>query len=172
MNDDYALPPMPGWVAALIILLVAFGAWLQQQARTRTLNQEDYSSLTPHEFETHVRDVFRSLPGWTANVTKRSHDMGLDVLATAPDGERWAVQVKHYRAGGTPGIAAVQEAYFAQGFYGCDRALVVISKPQFTRPAQLGAAKVGVALWTGEDLRRLQRALQARGPLPAELFTA
>ena len=155
----------------LAFLILWFVAWLAGRERTRTLEREDYTDLNGQTFEAHVRDVFRTLPGWTAEVTQRSHDMGLDVLATAPDGVRWAVQVKHYQAG-PPGIKAVQEVYFAQTYHDCHRSLVVTSAPQVTPAARRGAQKVGVQIWTGDDLRRLQRAAQRREPVPPDLFRA
>ncbi|MXV21685.1 restriction endonuclease [Deinococcus xianganensis] len=166
MSAEPGLPrPDTNLGTLLAFLIIWFFAWLSGRDRTRTLEREDYTGLNGQTFEVHVRDVFRTLPGWTADITQGSHDMGLDVLATAPDGQRWAVQVKHYQTG-APGIAAVQEAYFAQEYHDCHRALVVTSAPRVTPAARKGAQKVGVRIWTGDDLREVQRHLLTSDPLP------
>lgn len=84
--------------------------------------------------------------GWTVRATPTSGDYGADVLATDPQGVRWAVQTKNWAK--PVGIRAVQEVYAAQRWYDCERAMVWSTRG-FTDAAIALAAKCGVVLRVG-----------------------
>lgn len=109
--------------------------------------------LTGGEFEAYVADVLRDNGFKKVQVTKGSGDQGADVLAER-NGVSYAIQCKNYE--GSVGNFAVQEAYAAAQFYGCDRA-AVICPGEFTRAAKELAESTGVVLWDGTWLSRMMR---------------
>jgi len=93
-------------------------------------------------------------------------DLGYDVklvatgrgdLVVEKDGRRAVVQAKAWPAKNT-GVAAVNKAAGARGFYGADEAIVVTTR-SFKAPARKQAARKQVELW---DRERLTEALQTR----------
>ena len=92
-------------------------------------------------------------------MTKGSGDQGADILAER-NGTTYAIQCKNYE--GAVGNFAVQEAYAAAQYYGCDTA-AVICPGEFTRGAKELAASTGVLLW---DERKLSRMMKISGRRP------
>jgi len=109
--------------------------------------------LTGGEFEQYIALVLRDNGFKKVQVTKGSGDQGADVLAER-NSISYAIQCKNYE--GAVGNFAVQEAYAAAQFYGCDKA-AVICPGEFTRGAKELAEATGVTLWDGAWLSRAMR---------------
>ena len=76
-------------------------------------------------------------------VTAGSGDQGADILCSKK-GLRYAIQCKYYQ--GPVGNHAVQEAFAAANYYGCDVA-AVMTNSTFTPAAVSLAESTGVELW-------------------------
>ncbi|MBR5289203.1 MAG: restriction endonuclease [Clostridia bacterium] len=109
--------------------------------------------LSGGEFEAYVAEVLKDNGFKKVQVTKGSGDQGADVLAER-NGISYAIQCKNYE--GSVGNYAVQEAYAAAQFYGCDRA-AVICPGEFTRGAKELAEATDVTLWDGAWLSRAMK---------------
>lgn len=166
-----ALPELRG-VAGLVFLISAIGLpfsiFAHQRRRARLLALADLQALSPRELELHVAAVLGALPGWKAQATRGQGDQGADVIATAPGGQKVAVQVKHYRS--NVGNKAVQEIVASKALYGCAHAVVFTSGPGYTRAAVELARANTVPLWGPGDLLRIQDAAQGRRPVPGDLL--
>ena len=109
--------------------------------------------LTGVEFEEYMGQVLKDNGFRHVQVTVASGDQGADILAVR-NGKTYAIQCKNYQE--NVGNFAVQEAYAAQQYYGCDFA-VVICPGEFTRSARELAESTGVLLWNGDRLSHLMK---------------
>jgi len=107
-----------------------------------------------HAFEGWVTEALVTF-GWDAEVTRRSGDQGIDVLASK-NGKNIGIQCKLY--GSSVGNKAIQEAYAGKIFYGVDAACV-ISNTSFTSSARELASATGVRLLSVQDLPRIYEIL-------------
>lgn len=120
-------------------------------------------SMTGHQFEHHVADVFRKL-GWTARVTPGSGDYGVDVILSrsGDSGDtRVAVQVKMFSS--PVGPKAVQEVAAGKAVHRCTEAWVVTNST-FTAAATRLAAANGVRLISGSELNAMASQSQPARP--------
>ncbi len=99
--------------------------------------------------------------GWDAQVTKGSHDQGVDVIATK-NGVRVILQCKFYSR--PVGNKAVQEVAAGRAYESTDYAAMV-SKSFYTRDAEELAQISGVRLLHYSELSELDRMLGLRGPI-------
>lgn len=159
-------------VAALLFLVcligLPFSVAAHNKRKARVLALQDLQSLDDRELELHVARVLAALPGWKAYATRGSSDQGADVIATNPNGQKVAVQVKHYR--NNVGNKAVQEIVASKALYGCEYAVVFTSGPGYTRAARKLAQANRVPLWVPADLFRIQDVAAQGGTLPKELL--
>lgn len=105
------------------------------------------------EFEAYVALVLEDNGFKNIELTKGSGDQGADILAER-GGISYAIQCKNYA--GSVGNFAVQEAYAAAQFYGCERAAVICPR-EFTRGAKELAEGTGVELWDGKRLSHMMK---------------
>jgi HJR/Mrr/RecB family endonuclease len=91
------------------------------------------AEMSGSEFEAHVCDLLRSSGIGDVAATPATGDQGGDILFSI-SGRRYVIQAKRYK--GSVGNKAVQEAYAARAFYGCDEAWVVTNS-QFTPSARV-----------------------------------
>lgn len=103
--------------------------------------------MTPVDYEHHCA-ILLSNNGWNTSTTAITGDQGADVLATRK-GVRLVLQCKLY--GKSVGNKAVQEAFAAKNFQGCDVAAVV-SNASYTSSARRIAATTGVYLLHHDQL--------------------
>lgn len=96
-------------------------------------NGASVETMSPSEFEAFCAERLR-LAGWSARVTGRSGDQGVDVLAEG-FGVQVALQCKLYSK--PIGNKAVQEAVAGRVFYGAQRAAVVSNRPYTPAAEQL-----------------------------------
>jgi restriction system protein len=110
------------------------------------------SILTPLGLERHCAGIL-ARRGWRANLTARSADQGVDVLARKG---RVSVVIQCKLYSRPVGNAAVQEVIAGQAFMGATHAAVV-SNQTYTRAARTLAGRTRVLLLSAEDLTRANR---------------
>jgi HJR/Mrr/RecB family endonuclease len=117
------------------------------QLEINRLLSVDPGRLYPDEFEHYVADIFKHL-GFTIEVTGRSGDQGVDVLACKGQ-LRLAIQAKRHI--GSVGNTAVQEVFAGMAHHRCHRC-VVITNSGFTPGAIALAQSTGCILIGGDAL--------------------
>ena len=99
--------------------------------------------MNGHKFEYKCAKMLRRKGFHHVEVTKKSGDQGVDILAYKGF-SKYAIQCKYYSY--PVGNKAVQEAYAGANFYDCDKAMVM-TNTTFTRSATQLAEKLEVELW-------------------------
>ncbi|WP_421110371.1 restriction endonuclease [Streptomyces sp. NEAU-S77] len=147
-------------VAAVAMGLLAFFAVLMIRRRRvapapseeDSLGEADFEAMAPGEFEQAVADLCERDGCQVIRVAGGAGDLGADVIATAPDGQRLVIQCKRYdpthkvgsedvqRFGGT--CFAVHDAQIA----------AVVTTSEFTEPAVEYAAQCGILCIDGQEL--------------------
>ncbi|VVB70063.1 Restriction endonuclease [uncultured archaeon] len=109
----------------------------------------DFEVMTGKQFEHAVQEILETKDFRTR--TLPWNDYGADLIAEK-EGLRFVIQCKRYS--NNVGLDAVQEAYTACRYYGCDKAWV-ITNSEFTFQAQKMAEKIGVRAMSGKELEKL-----------------
>jgi hypothetical protein len=129
-------------------------------------------SMDDYEFEHFVADLWERM-GWETEVSTRSADRGIDVVATrrSPYEEKALIQAKRYGPNSTVGSPEIQQyASLKHQRRGVDKVLVVTTNG-FSSQAEELAHQLNVKLIDVEDLVGLIEELDARG-LVAEYVPA
>lgn len=105
---------------------------------------EYVDKLSGRDFEFYTARLLKECGYKIEKVTKSSGDQGVDVIAINDDGQKIAVQCKHYAY--TVGNKAVQEVYTGMGFRGLNGAMVVTNST-FSNSAIKLANKLNIKLW-------------------------
>ena len=108
---------------------------------------DDIDLMNGTEFEEFVGILFKNM-GYSTQVTKKSGDQGLDVIAIK-NGKKIGIQAKCYST--VVGNSAVQEAAAGKNFYNCDNVLVITNNYFTTSAIELAQAN-GVTLWNRDML--------------------
>lgn len=95
------------------------------------------------EYENRVAEYLRKSGFLNVTTTKGSGDMGVDIVMTAPEGGRIAIQCKDYT--GVVGSDAVQEIYAGVRMYNCDAGMIITSS-RLSNQARTMADKLGITL--------------------------
>ncbi|WP_051556684.1 restriction endonuclease [Alkalihalobacterium bogoriense] len=111
---------------------------------------DDIELMTGEEFEKFLVEILGNL-GFRANVTKKSGDQGVDIVAKR-NSKIYAIQAKRYS--GKVGNKAVQEVVSGKEYYGADVSWV-ITNSSFTQSAVNLAAKTNTLLWDGYRLKSI-----------------
>jgi len=150
-------------VNALVRELTArFRVYYRDRRANPTLpNSSSVASRDGRDFELHLAGLLQSAGAKQVSSTPQTGDQGADLLFSM-NGKRYVIQAKFYS--GSVGNKAVQEAFSARGYYGCDVAWV-ITNARFTNSARTLAKELGVVLVDGEQLQRFNS-------FPAEQFAA
>lgn len=120
----------------------------KQKGKIAKYTIDDIDLMNGFEFEKFVGILFRKM-GYSIQVTKKSGDQGLDVIAIR-NGTKIGIQAKCYS--NTVGNAAIQEAVAGKNFYNCDKLLVLTNN--FFTPAAIELAQSNeVILWNREMLK-------------------
>ena len=106
--------------------------------------------MNGYEYEEQCADELRRQGFYDVEVTSKSGDQGIDVIAWK-DGLKYGIQCKHYQ-NSVPN-KAVQEAHTGAAYYDCDVA-VVMTNSVFTESAKELAHKIGVKLWSSNEKYR------------------
>lgn len=144
-----------GW----LIVMVSVGVYRRYLFYRSGL--KDIDRMSGMEFERYLCFLFRRL-GFDVERTADRGDYGADLIARKR-GKRIVIQAKRYKR--KVGVAAIQEAAAARGYYSCDVAMV-ITNSLFTAQAQKLAARNRIDLW---NRHRLARAMASAGGTKAVL---
>ena len=120
----------------------------KQKRKISKYTIDDVDIMTGSEFEEFVGQLFKRM-GYSSQVTKKSGDQGLDVIAVKR-GTKVGIQTKCYS--NTVGNSAIQEAVAGKSFYGCDK-VIVITNNYFTSAAIELAQSNNVILWNRDMLK-------------------
>ena len=105
-------------------------------------------SLSPYDFEEYIASIYEKL-GYSVDVTPKSGDYGLDVIASKKN-EKLGIQVKKYS--GSVGVKAVQEVIAGMVYYNCNKGVVVTNSKNFTKEARNLAAVKEIQLVGFDEL--------------------
>ena len=130
---NYTLAAVTAAVAIAVVLLLI----------RRHLRRGVWDDMDGGEFELYCADLLEKSGFTDVEVTKASHDYGVDILAEK-DGVSYAFQCKCYTE--PVGIKAVQEIYAGRDYYDC-MVGVVMTNQYFTTPAVNVAKKLKIMLW-------------------------
>lgn len=130
---NYTLAAVAAAVAIAVVLLLI----------RRHLRCGKWDDMDGGEFELYCADLLEKSGFTDVEVTKASHDYGVDILAEK-DGISYAFQCKCYTE--PVGIKAVQEIYAGRDYYDC-MVGVVMTNQYFTTPAVNVAKKLKIMLW-------------------------
>ena len=159
------------WIAVFVALIVA--APLLRRLFTSGFDEHRYAHtslaevrrMNWWEFEHFLGYLFTKL-GYQATVTRASGDFGVDVLVTAADGTKIAVQAKHWRSEYV-GVEHVLKTVGGAAHYGCQQAIVVTTSG-YTDAAREASRTTGVELWGPNELAEaMERAGIQSGTRPA-----
>lgn len=131
-------------VISVLALILALVLWTIYRIRRGIKNPFD--DMDGVEFENFCARLLESVGFIDVEVTKGSHDYGVDIFASK-DGITYAFQCKCYSD--SVGIKAVQEIYAGRDFYG-RMVGVVMTNQFFTKPAVEVAEKLNILLWDGD----------------------
>ncbi len=109
----------------------------------------DFEVMTGKQFEHAIQEILEAKDFKTR--TLPWNDYGADLIAEK-EGLRFVIQCKRYS--NNVGLEAVQEAYTACRYYGCDKAWV-ITNSEFTFQAERLAEKIGVRAMNGKELEKI-----------------
>ena len=130
---NYTLAAVAAAVAIAVVLLLI----------RRHLRRGEWDDMDGGEFELYCADLLEKSGFTDVEVTKASHDYGVDILAEK-DGVSYAFQCKCYTE--PVGIKTVQEIYAGRDYYDC-MVGVVMTNQYFTTPAVNVAKKLKIMLW-------------------------
>lgn len=178
-QDAYGKPQVDRWVREIDYFttqhiepsLTQSELWVLRHERTMVANliearvevimrnqpafREFSDGMTPGEFEAFCAEELRRA-GWSARVTMRSHDQGVDVIAEK-DEVRVVIQCKLYAR--PVGNKSVQEVSAAkaheQASYG-----IVVTNNRYTQSAEQLASTNGILLLHYSDLQNLHSLLR------------
>ncbi len=102
------------------------------------------------KFEKHCAGLLRRHGFYQVEITKGSHDQGIDIIARK-HGKSYGIQCKYYQK--PVGNHAVQQAYTGREIYGLDRAMVMTNST-FTKGAEEAAALTDVDLWDQIEVKK------------------
>ncbi len=146
-------------VVLVILILVKLDKLKQEKKLQEAIIKSNISQidkLSPFMFEEWVGRFLRNM-GYKTQVTKRSGDYGIDVIAENED-IRIGIQVKKFSK--PVGIKAVQEVISGMTYYNCNEGWVITSTTAFTPAAHSLAAKQNIRLITRNDLALMLSDLQ------------
>lgn len=118
--------------------------------------------MNSRSFEYFIADLWDRL-GYDTRVTKQSNDAGIDVIATKETdegSERVLIQAKRYGPSSKVSGPEIQQ-YAGLQLEHEDSTVVVVTSSGFTRPAHKRAKKTGVDVYSGLDVLKLVREVNA-----------
>ncbi len=151
---------MDQWLVGTLAILFVLVIYLARKwENDRSLDHVD--TMTGHEFERHLKKIFRACGYRVEVVGSEGADFGADLIVEK-DGVRYAVQAKNYdRTVHKVGNDAVQQAIAGATYYKCENAMVVTNSG-FTRAAkeQAFASEIIPVTLIGRDaLKRMMKHL-------------
>ena len=120
-----------------------------------------------YQYEEQCAKYLLSLGYYDVEVTKKSGDFGIDIIAFRQN-KKYGIQCKYYDS--AVGNKAIQEAYAGSAYYNCNQA-IVITNSIFTKSAHELASNLDVILFENIDAIKLFEAYKCRNqklPTPNE----
>ncbi|WP_129115102.1 restriction endonuclease [Halegenticoccus tardaugens] len=116
-------------------------------------HHERLRTLDPYEFELFIAELW-SRRGWETEVSQRSVDRGIDVIATRsnPFREKQVIQAKRYGEGNNVGSSEIQQYSSLRHQENGVDTVVVVTTSGFTTQAEELAGDLNVKLLDGESL--------------------
>lgn len=151
LSDGFrgAVPVVVAGITVCLFLII----WYVAQKKRRLAGDiwTAIDEMEGHEFEQWCAELLRHNGFRDVEVTKGSHDQGVDILANKDD-IKYAIQCKCYasKLGNTP----VQEVFTGKTIYHCHVG-VVMTNSYFTESARKAAEATGVLLWDRDRLERM-----------------
>ncbi|MGP3938528.1 restriction endonuclease [Streptomyces sp. 6N106] len=145
--------------AVAVGLLTLLAAVVMRHRRTAPASPEedslraaDFEAMTASEFEQAVADLCERDGCRVSRVEGGAGDLGADVLATAPDGQRIVIQCKRYDSTHKVGSQDVQR--FGGTCFAVHDAQIaaVVTTSEFTKPAAEYATQCGILCVDGQEL--------------------
>lgn len=115
-------------------------------------NIQDINNLNPYEFEKFAKEFFK-IKGYTAWITKASHDNGADVIAEK-DNVRIAIQVKHKQKSLV--VYDVYQVVRAMHSYKAEKG-ILFTNSELTSSAILDAQRNNFQVINGHDISKYLR---------------
>ncbi len=151
-------PPAWFWLLPIALASVMIVALWRRAGRNRNPIMAQVDKMTGQEFEDFVADLLRR-QGYQVKSVGGYEDMGIDLVATNPQGIRHAIQAKCWNARQVD-MSAVRAAVARRQVHNCHKS-VVITNNYFTRRAISLAQKNDCKLIDREVLDRELRKLAA-----------
>jgi restriction system protein len=129
--------------------LVRYKIELESEYYYKSVGMDKIDTMDGFEFEEYVGELLLNLDYINVEVTKKTGDGGVDILAIDQQGNKVAVQCK--RLNSKVGNSAIQEIYLGKKLHNCSRA-VVITNSYFTKPSIEASVKSNVELWDRDRL--------------------
>ncbi|WP_342430087.1 restriction endonuclease [Neobacillus sp. FSL H8-0543] len=107
-------------------------------------------SFSGFEFEEYVANLLRKLDYKNVQITKKTGDQGVDILAQK-NSRKYAIQCKRITPRNKLSNSAIQQVYTGKQLYKCSKAMVITTS-YFTEPAWIAANELGVELWARNKL--------------------
>jgi HJR/Mrr/RecB family endonuclease len=116
----------------------------------------NFKNISPYEFENFIAKLFTAM-GYKTQVTKKSGDYGIDVIAKK-DNDIIAIQAKKYHDGNPVGNRDVQRLLGAMQLKDVKaNHSIIITTSHFTVQAREQAKECAIELWSKEDLHKMVR---------------
>ena len=112
----------------------------------------NFKDYTPYDFEKFIAKLFEKM-GYFCNVTKKTGDYGVDVVARKGK-DTIVIQAKKYKHGNNVGNVDVQKILGAMWKYEANKAIVVTTS-DFTVQAESQAKEAPVELWDRQTLHAM-----------------
>ncbi len=145
---------------------------IEAKIRLRRLQRlGELLTMSPAEFEGAVAELFRALGYRDVKHIGGSGDLGVDLTAIAPNGQRVIVQCKRYSPGNKVGSPAVQNLMGAVVNHGAACGFFVTTS-EFTGPAKQLAQTSRVPISLIDASRLVQLAEQAQAGAPPVVASA
>jgi restriction system protein len=116
----------------------------------------NFKNISPYEFENFIARLFTAM-GYKTQVTKKSGDYGIDVIAKK-DNDIIAIQAKKYHDGNPVGNRDVQRLLGAMQLKDVKaNHSIMITTSHFTVHAREQAKECAIELWDKQDLHKMVR---------------
>lgn len=115
---------------------------------------KNFMNMSHFQFEEFVAELFKKM-GYTAKVTRKTGDYGVDVVAKK-DNKIIAIQCKQNRIGNNVGAVTVQNTLGSMWKVKADKSIIVTTS-EFTTQAEEQAKRAPIELWDGNYLQKMVR---------------
>lgn len=122
---------------------------------TRIGLKNNFRDYSPYEFEKFIAELFERI-GYETEVTSKSRDFGLDVIAKKAD-KTLGIQAKRYKENNTVGAQDIQNTLGSRYKAGADQTILVTTS-KFTVAAEEQARGAPIELWDKEKLHEMVKA--------------